>query len=171
MRSFVCLLLAVCLLAPLACGRPFSVQEDWDPRYSFSGLDAYAWLPIHSAPGIGRYPLERLVAAIDAEMAEKQLVLTADEPDVLLELHVMSEPLMDLNQYQSTSVWKNRNDGTGDMPKGSVMVDVLDAQTRELVWRAVANEKVDASSTPEEQTERYTKLVKQLLENFPPPEM
>jgi hypothetical protein len=49
-------------------------------------------------------------------------------------------------------------------------VDVLDAGTRELVWLAVADGKVDPSSTPEKQTKKFTKLAKKLLEKFPPPE-
>jgi hypothetical protein len=37
-----------------------------------------------------------------------------------------------------------------------------------VVWRAVADGKVDPSATPEEQTKRFAKLAKKLLDKFPP---
>jgi hypothetical protein len=48
------------------------------------------------------------------------------------------------------------------------MLDVVDAQTRKLAWRAIADGKVDPSASPEEQVKRFAKLAKQLLEKFPP---
>ena len=169
MKTFLSLLFTACVLAVVGCGGSLSVQQDWDPGYSFADIDAYAWLPIRSSPNIGEPRLKRLVAAIDAEMAAKQMALTAEEPDVLLELHVMSEKRLDLNQYGATATWTKDNDSS-DLDKGSVMVDVLDAKTRAVVWRVVADGKVDPSSTPEEQTKKFTKLAKKLFEKFPPPE-
>jgi len=168
MKTFLGLLFTACVLAVVGCGGSLSVQQDWDPGYSFADIDAYAWLPIRSSPNIGEPRLKRLVAAIDAEMAAKQMALTAEEPDVLLELHVMSEKRLGLDQYGSTASWNK--DDSGDLDKGSVMVDVQDAETREVVWRVVADGKVDPSSTPEEQTKKFAKLAKKLFEKFPPPE-
>ena len=168
MKTFLSLLFTACVLANAGCGGSLSVQQDWDPGYSFADIDAYAWLPIRSSPNIGEPRLKRLVAAIDAEMAAKQMALTAEEPDVLLELHVMSEKRLGLDQYGSTASWNK--DDSGDLDKGSVMVDVLDAKTRAVVWRVVADGKVDPSATPEEQTKKFAKLAKKLFEKFPPPE-
>ena len=169
MKIFLILSFTAGVLAAVGCGGTMSVQQDWDSDYSFVDIDSYAWLPLRSTPNIGEARLKRLVSAIDAEMAAKQLALTAEDPSVLLELHVMSQKRLDLNQYGATASWAKAND-SGDLNKGSVMMDVVDAGTRELVWRAVADGKVDPSSTPEEQTKTYTKLAKKLLEKFPPPE-
>ncbi len=168
MKKVICLLFAACMLAPAGCGN-VSVQQDWDPVYDFATVDSYAWLPIRSTPNIGEPRLKRLVAAIDAEMAAKNLALTADDPAVLLVLHVASERRLDLNQYGGTSGWNSSSTDSGDLDKGSIMVDVKDGATRELVWRAVADGKVDASASPEEQTKRFAKLAKKLFEKFPPP--
>ena len=167
MKTVFSILIAACMLAPAGCGT-VSVQQDWDPVYDFTTIDSYAWLPLRATPNIGEARLKRLVAAIDAEMAAKNLALTADGPAVLLELHVMSERMLDLNQYGATAAW-NSNKDSSDLDKGSVMVDVVDAETRDLVWRAVADGKVNPSASPEEQTKRFAKLAKRLLDKFPPP--
>jgi hypothetical protein len=167
MKTLISIVVAGVALWAAGCGN-VSVQEDWDPDYDFSEVVSYAWLPLRATPNISDARLKRLVAAIDAEMAAKDLALTADDPTVLLELHVMSELRLDLNQYGATSNWDNQSTGSSDLDKGSVMINVIDGEERELVWRAVADGKVDPSASPEEQQKNYAKLAKKLLERFPP---
>ena len=167
MKTVLSVLIAVYLLALAGCGG-VSVQQDWDPVYDFTKIDSYAWLPLRATPNIGEPRLKRLVAAIDAELAAKNLALTVDDPTVLVELHVMSEQRLDLNQYGATSGWNTESSNSSDLDKGSMMIDVLDAETREVVWRAVADGKVDPTATPEEQTKTFAKLAKKLLDRFPP---
>jgi hypothetical protein len=162
-------MIAACILAPAGCATSLSVHQDWDPHYDFSTIDSYAWLPLRATANIGEARLKRLVAAIDAEMAQKNLTLTADHPSVLFELHVMSERRLDLVQYGATARWKSEDEAAEDLDKGSMMLDILDGETRELVWRAVASSDVDPSASPEEQRERYAKLANKLFDKFPPP--
>jgi hypothetical protein len=103
-------------------------------------------------------------------MAKKQMTLTADDPDVLLQIHVISERRLNLGEYGATSKWATDNYNPTDLDKGWIMLDVLDAESRELVWRAVADGKVDPSSTPEEQSKKFADLTKKMLAKFPPPE-
>jgi hypothetical protein len=168
MKTSFILLMAVCLLAPLGCGTSMSVKQDWDPDYRFDGIDAYAWLPLHSTQNIGEMRLKRLVDAIDSELAAKGLRLTADDPDVLLVLHVMSEAVLDLAQYGYSPGWSQGNSKMTDLGIGTLMVDVVDAKSRDLVWRAVADGGVDPSASPADQEKRFAKLAKKLFENFPP---
>lgn len=169
MRTLLPVVIAAFAVAPSGCGPSISVQQDWHPDYDFSAIGAYAWLPLRTTPNIGEPRLKRLVAAIDAEMAARQMALTVEEADILLELHVVSEQRLDLTQYGGTAGWDSRRYDTDDLDKGSIMLDVRDAKTRDVVWRAVANVEVDPSATPQEQTERFTKLAKKLFSKFPPP--
>ena len=89
---------------------------------------------------------------------------------MLLELEVMSERTLDLQQYGKGGSWEGGNTDSGKLDKGSMMVSIIDGEKRVLVWRAVADAKVDPSASPEEQNERYRKLAKKLLQKFPPPE-
>jgi len=168
MKKLLSIFVAVGLLALVGCGG-VSVQRDWDPVYDFTKIDSYAWLPLRATPNIGEARLKRLVAAIDTEMAARNLALTADDPSVLLELHVMSELRLDLNQYGATADWSKDSNRSSQLNKGSLMIDVVDAETRELVWRAVADGKVEASASPEQQTKNFAKLARKLLDKFPPP--
>jgi len=113
--------------------------------------------------------LKRLVGAIDAEMASKGMKLTADGPDVLLVLHVISEKSLKLDEYGYKVNWDKNTSSSSDLDKGSIMIDVLDFESREMIFRAVADGKVDPSSTPEEQNKKFAELAKKLFEKFPPP--
>jgi len=169
MRIVIYIAIAVCLLAAAGCGGSASVKQDWDPDYDFSDIGSYGWLPLRSSPNIGEKRLKRLVAAIDAEMAAKGMKLTADDPKILLVLHVISETRLDLEELgYAAAQWDNAKDS--DLSdKGTIMVDVVDGEAREMVWRAIADGKVDPSATAEEQNKRFTKLAKKLFEKFPPP--
>jgi hypothetical protein len=164
---FIILFFVVALAA--GCGGSASVQQDWDPDYDFTDLGSYGWLPLRATPNIGEMRLKRLVAAIDAEMASKGMKLTADGPDVLLVLHVISEKSLKLDEYGYKVNWDKNTSSSSDLDKGSIMIDVLDFESREMVFRAVADGKVDPSSTPEEQNKKFAKLAKKLFEKFPPP--
>ena len=164
---FIILFFVVALAA--GCGGSASVQQDWDPDYDFTDLGSYGWLPLRATPNIGEMRLKRLVAAIDAEMASKGMKLTADGPDVLLILHVVSETRLDLDEYGYKAGWNTSTSSPSDLDQGSIMVDVLDAESREMVYRAVADGEVDPSSTPEEQNKNFAKLAKKLFDKFPPP--
>ena len=165
--KFIMLFLALALVA--ACGPSATVQQDWDPDYDFTGLDSYAWLPLRATPNIGEMRLKRLVAAIDSELTGKGMTLTTDEPDVLLVLHAVSEKRLDLDEYGYKVTWDKNTSSSGDPDKGSIMIDVVDAGSRVMVWRAVAGGEVDPSATPEEQSENFAKLAKKLFAKFPPP--
>lgn len=165
--KFIMLFLIVALA--VGCGPSVTVQQDWDPDYDFTDLGSYGWLPLRSTGNIGEMRLKRLVAAIDAEMAAKGMTLTVDEPDVLLVLHVVSEQRLDLDEYGYKAGWDKSTTASSDLDKGSIMLDVVDAESREMVWRAVAGGKVDPSASPEEQNKNFAKLAKKLFETFPPP--
>jgi hypothetical protein len=146
-----------------------SVKQDWDPDYYFGDIDAYGWLPLRSTHNIGEMRLKRLVHAIDAEMATKGLELTADNPDVLLVLHIMSETALDLAEHGYAPGWSKGDSKMSDLDMGSMRMDVVDAETRNLVWRAVVDGEVDPMATPAEQEKRFAKLAKEMFEKFPPP--
>ena len=164
---FIILVFVVALVA--GCGGSATVQQDWDPDYDFTDLGSYGWLPLRATPNIGEMRLKRLVGAIDAEMASKGMRLTADEPDVLLVLHVISEKSLKLDEYGYKAGWNKSTSSPSDLDQGSIMIDVLDGESREMVFRAVADGKVDPKSTPEEQNKKFTKLARKLFEKFPPP--
>lgn len=51
---------------------------------------------------------------------------------------------------------------------GTLLLDVVDGSTNELVWRASAQARIDPNRTPQERTKLIRDAVHQMLERFPP---
>jgi len=53
--------------------------------------------------------------------------------------------------------------------EGSLIIDLVDAQTKALVWRGTGTGVVEkVQRTPEEMQERADKIIKKIMESFPP---
>lgn len=55
-----------------------------------------------------------------------------------------------------------------EIPTGSVVVDLVDARTNNLVWRGMAKDELSATATPEERQQKADQVAQKLFENFPP---
>src|SRR5262245_23987107 len=53
--------------------------------------------------------------------------------------------------------------------KGTLIVDLTDADTGQLVWRGVGERTVHPMSSPEHRTKRVNREVEKIFKNFPPP--
>jgi hypothetical protein len=62
--------------------------------------------------------------------------------------------------YQTTRV--NR------IPTGTLVVDLVDVQTKTVVWRGIAKDRISTTATPEEREAKAREVARQLFEGFPP---
>jgi hypothetical protein len=51
---------------------------------------------------------------------------------------------------------------------GTLIVDLIDAQKKEMVWRGTATKTLDPSASPEEKQAHLNEAVQKMLENYPP---
>jgi len=52
--------------------------------------------------------------------------------------------------------------------EGTLVVDIFDSKTKQLVWRGVARGAVEPGSSPEQQTARVNSVVAQMFQAYPP---
>jgi hypothetical protein len=53
--------------------------------------------------------------------------------------------------------------------EGSLILDFVDPQTKQLIWRGSAKAEVDDVKTPEKREALIDEAVQKILKNFPPP--
>jgi hypothetical protein len=53
--------------------------------------------------------------------------------------------------------------------EGSIVLEITDARSHELVWRSVADGALTGEETPEDAEEQVTSAVHRMLAKFPPP--
>jgi hypothetical protein len=52
--------------------------------------------------------------------------------------------------------------------EGTFLLDIVNSQTKKLIWRGTAMDTVQKSDSPEKREERMNKAVTDMLQKFPP---
>lgn len=178
------LLATPCLLvlgALVACST-LQVNSDYDRAVDFSGYTTFDVLP---APEI-KSPLvyERIVTAVEAELTGKGLRRETGSPALLVALHGR---LSKQTQLDTTSYGYGWGRGWGyygrwgyggagsttttvrEVPVGMLIIDLVDAREKKLVWQGTASDTLDPQSSPEKKDQRVKEAIKEMLASFPPP--
>ena len=148
-----------------------TVTYDVDRSANFSKFRTYAWTrgtelsdPINH---------ERVVRSIDSELAAKGLIRVdaSANPDVLVAYHASFEKNLQLNAFGSG--WgrfgglRSATVTTETILMGTLVVDIMDANRRTIVWRGVANGEIDTRAKPDKREKTISKAAQRLFKNYP----
>lgn len=169
------ILLGLALLAPAGLA-----QVDYDRRVDFSRYSTYALMEGTPAPTAAVQG--RIEAAIRFEVEVKGLT-EAEFPDLWIATHVSVGNKLSVNATSfgyggypgwggwggwgglSTGVYTT-NVNVREIPVGQLLVDLVDAERGELVWRGIASGTV--RSSPEKSERQINKKVGKMFKQFPP---
>jgi hypothetical protein len=163
---------ALVLTATLvACASSITTSVDYDQSVDFSKYRTYGWLPSR----IGNDILERrLTAAIDRELASRGLV-RSDSPDLLIAIHGRLSKEIQYTAYDAGwgygwRRWGARGPTTvrrQEVPVGTLVVDLVDAGEKELVWRGSATSAIDTAASVEKREAAVREAVGKLFAEYP----
>lgn len=148
------------------------VHVDFDPAVDFSRYRSIGWLEGTAAADP---TLERKVhASIERELIPNGLREIREAPDLLLVTHAAleSERTVDVTAFeywQNYSGWKRPLAVSRDeyaIPRGMLIVDMIDAATGKLIWRGVATGNV--AKKREKRDEKLDESMAKLFRSFPP---
>jgi hypothetical protein len=174
-------LTALASLALLAGCSSMSVTFDYDKNVTWETYRTYGWLggnetaPTNqtSAQLSGGLLDRRIHEAVDYEMAQRGIT-RADDPDLLVKYHLGTEEKVQVTDWgyrYSDYYWGygGRQIDVYQFTQGTLVLDIIDAASKTLVWRGTATGTVDGQQrSPEEMQRRVNNVVNKILENFPP---
>jgi hypothetical protein len=154
---------------------------DYDKTANFAGFKTYAH---KEGTNVGQ-PLidDRIVAAIDAQLAEKGLTKADSSPDVYVVYHVAFDKQKDISTYSTGYAGGYGRYGWGygggwgggtattqvrDILIGTLVIDMADAKQEKLVWRGMGVKEVDTQANPEKRDKSINNAVKKIFKNYPP---
>jgi hypothetical protein len=154
------------------------VSSHVDRSLDFGVYHTYQWEAAKPLPA-GDARLEHnpffqdhLMGAVEKEMAARGLSLArSDSPDLFIQYHAVINPRVEVatNQAQygycySEDCWA----GVEEHAYGTIMLDVLDARTHRLIWRAWAQQGVEGVlENPNRLASRIDESVARMFERFP----
>lgn len=162
-------LLGLLLATALISCSSVAVKSDFDANANFAQYKTFDFMPHRTAPGGNPFNDKRIEAAIEQQLVAKGLQKqTAGRPDLLVAYHTNVKGKIDVDTYGYRYGRYGRRVGTyttvQKYQQGTVVVDLVDAKEKELVWRSWA--KGEASDSVSK--EKIDDTIAKILEKYPP---
>ena len=179
-KRLATLALAMVLTPALAMAQKTSY--DFDKTANFTGFKTYA---LKDGTKVGQSLIDdRIVAAIDTELAAKGFTKSEANPDVFVVYHVAFDKQQDISTFSSGygggyggygwgygGGWAGGGSSTTtvrDILVGTLVIDLADAKKGQMAWRGMGVKEVDTGANPEKRDKSINNAVKKIFKNYPP---
>ena len=149
-----------------------SATYDFDRTANFSKFKTYAW--VRGTNLTDELNHQRVIRAVEAQLSLRGFskVPPGVNPDVLIAYHASFDRNLEINAsgFGGYRLAGPRS-GTARVEEfvvGTLAVDMVDAQTRNIVWRGVASKELDAKASPEKKEKGINKAAEKIFKNYPP---
>ncbi len=172
-------IIAVGLIALLSSCSSLNISTDFDPTQDFSKYKTYRWARIKE-----RDPNDilsknimlrkRVQVAVNNVLKEKGFTkLDKGKPDFIVFIHAGVQQRMNVYHhggYYYGGWWGPYGGYTSvsHYKQGTLVVDIVDTEEKELSWRSIASDVVQSYSDPEALQEELDYVISVMLEYFPP---
>ena len=178
MKIYISVGVLLILLAVLVSCSSMSVKHDYDSETDFSKYRTYAWME-QSLPGdeLAKHPLiqKRVKVAVDETLASNGYTLTdLGEADFVVVIHAGVKErirIQDWGHHGWYDPWWGPYGGRVDVSyyeEGTLVIDVVDAKEKELVWRGMGTGIMRQYAKPEKMQKDIDQDVAKILAAFPP---
>jgi hypothetical protein len=173
-KRFLAVAAALGLVAGLMACSTVTVSTDYDPAANFSQYKTFTIMPLTQFEKI---PLtaDRIKAAITQALQAKGLQPTSDTADLQIQVFAKLSQETQMTSTGGYGGWGYRGWGGGmstttvqNINVGTLVVDLVDAKTDKPVWRGMASDTMDQSSTGQQKQEKLNYAMNQLFAKFPP---
>jgi hypothetical protein len=161
------------LLPALSFPARAGVDVGFDPSVDFSRFRSFAWKEGGwQAPNL--MTEKRIHMAVEQELTAKGVTRADENSDLLVVSYASgsSSERVDAMTYgmvpNSWTGWISAGTTSRGSYKGSLVVDLIDRQTNQIVWRGAAHGNLGVDPNPEKTGKKVLKLVKEMFQKYPP---
>ena len=157
--------LGLALIAGLVGCATAQVNTDWDANAQFTNYHTYAWMDTPHMQAMQQATLfdRRLRGSVEEQLTAEGLrkADTNDEADLLLVYHTGVKDKIDVQQWG----YFGRQWDVREYQQGTLVLDLVDAKSKSLVWRGTASGEVSGGADPSSET--IAKTIKKMFERYP----
>jgi hypothetical protein len=173
MRIFAVL---VVFLLSMGCGASYKIHKahsGYQAGVDFKGLKSYSWLYMHLAGNMGAYTMDSIKDAVYTQMKARGLTETQVNPDILIGAYAGREErvitrLMTSYGRGPGGYWRGEKFETYQYTEGTLILDLIDAKKRTLIWRGWATSDMSGELKPRKREKLVMDAVERILKSFPP---
>jgi hypothetical protein len=166
-------LASLAILLFLAAGelRAQDVRHNFMPGTDFSKYHTYKWVAIQGGAHPNQIMDAEIKQAVDSQLAAKGMTKTDNDK---ADLYVGYQIAVD--QEKQWNAWGSGGRVMGGMASatsstinvGTLVLDMYDPSTKQLVWTGNATKTIDPSSNQEKNMKNLNKAMAKLLKDYPP---
>jgi hypothetical protein len=181
--------LVFCFLFFAGCAS-FDTSYDYDQTVDFASVKTYDWMPVSQKSWGSELTVKHIKLAANNQLQTKGLVMSSDNPDIVIALHGGKEKKVDVQEwgyayrdndfyhagphyprqlfggpFGRDSVEYRKGSDTYEYEVGTIILDFVDAQKKELIWRGTASGVVSPDLSPDD----INSIIAKILMNYPPP--
>lgn len=142
------------------------------PGTNFAKYHTYKWVSIEGGAHPNQIIDQEIKQSIDTQMASKGFTKTdADTADLYLGYQVAVDQE---KQWNAFGMGRGFGGGMGQatsstISNGTLVLDMYDSATKQLVWQGRATKTLNPSSNQEKNEKNLNNAMAKLLKKFPPP--
>jgi Domain of unknown function (DUF4136) len=150
------------------------VTYNFMPGTDFSKYHTYKWVNIEGGSHPNQIVDAEIKEAVDSQLASKSLTKTeGDTADLYIGYQIAVDKEKQWNAFGMGGIrWgggmATATSSTIDV--GTLVLDMYDPTTKQLLWTGRATKTIDPSSNEEKNQKRVDKAMEKLLKNYPPKE-
>jgi hypothetical protein len=184
MKTHVPRLFGALTVAALALGcassgdQPAELSVSHDPDADFSSYRTYDFTGGGNVAGLESEHLDQMAAAVEVVLAEKGFQRSESNPDFLVqavgafegrvEQEELKERYPSYFQREKEHTFTRIDTIVTHWEEGTLALQVLDGQSKDLVWSVTAEGAIQMSVNPDVMRERFEAGAARLLADFPP---
>jgi hypothetical protein len=159
------------------------ISSDFDKTAGFSTYKTYAYTQEAMNLGVNDLNKNRLLNAIDAELAAKGFTKKETNPDVLIDLQIKAQEKQ--TATATTSGYPGYGYGYGyrygwsggfsttsinydTYTEGTLFIDMIDAAKNQLVWQGRGTKTIEPDASQDRREKNINYAVKQIFMKYPP---
>jgi len=148
------------------------VRHNAMPGVDFSKYHTYKWINIEGGSHPNQIVDAEIKQSIDSQLAAKGLSKTdSDKADLYVSYQIAVDQEKQWNAYGMGRGVRFGGMGTATSSTinvGSLVLDMYDPTTKQLVWTGQASKTIDPSSNQEKNQKNLNKAMQKLLKSYPP---
>jgi len=148
------------------------VKYNFMPGTDFSKYHTYKWVSIEGASHPNQIVDAQIKQSVDSQLASKGLTKTdSDKADLYVGYQIAVDKEKQWNGYGMGGGirWGGMATATSStINVGTLVLDLYDPATKQLVWTGNATKTIDPGSNQEKNQKNLDKAMQKLLKNYPP---
>ena len=173
-------ILCIVFVAALTACSSLKVTYDYDGQADFTKYKTYAFTEEALKLPIQQLNRDRVLKAIESEMAAKGFTKSEDNPDALIDLHVKAEEKMEATatntggyggyygRYGYGGGFSTTRIDYNKYVEGTLFVDLVDKASQKIVWQGRATKTLDEDISAEKREANINYAIKEIFSKYPP---